>query len=147
MADNSKIVNNSLLKSSISIKSIQNSVSNFAEGIVNAKQTASKIVEQTAADWEMKAILPGEVTVWEKLALRPMCGISNPKQLGPSSDTLAALAAVFSDSFCSILIPAAMTTAFLQPNSPSSTIMSVTVCLLVQITARSGTMGNLVIEG
>jgi len=50
MADNSKIVNNSLLKSSISIKSIQNSVSNFAEGIVNAKQTASKIVEQSAPE-------------------------------------------------------------------------------------------------
>ena len=59
MADNSKIVNNSLLKSSISIKSIQNSVSNFAEGIVNAKQTASKIVEQTNERIKFKQTLIG----------------------------------------------------------------------------------------
>ncbi len=39
------------------------------------------------------------------------------------------------------------TTAFLQPNSPSSTIIFATVCLLVQITARSGMMGSLVIDG
>ena len=59
MSENSKIVNNSLLKSSISIKSIKNSVTNFAEGIVNAKQTASKIVEQTNERIKFKQTLIG----------------------------------------------------------------------------------------
>ena len=59
MSNSSKIVNNSLLKSSISIKSIQNSVGNFAEGIINAKQTASKIVEQTSEKIKFKQTLIG----------------------------------------------------------------------------------------
>ena len=59
MSKNSKIVNNSLLKSSISIKSIKNSVTNFAEGIVNARQTASKIVEQTNERIKFKQTLIG----------------------------------------------------------------------------------------
>ena len=59
MSENSKIVNNSLLKSSISIKSIKNSVTNFAEGIVNARQTASKIVEQTNERIKFKQTLIG----------------------------------------------------------------------------------------
>ena len=59
MSNSSRIVNNSLLKSSISIKSIQNSVGNFAKGIINAKQTASKIVEQTSEKIKFKQTLIG----------------------------------------------------------------------------------------
>ena len=56
---NSKIVNNSLFKSSISIKGIQSSVTNFTKGIVNAKQTASKLVEQTGERIKFKQTLVG----------------------------------------------------------------------------------------
>ena len=56
---NSKIVNNSLFKSSISIKGIQSSVTSFTKGIINAKQTASKLVEQTGERIKFKQTLVG----------------------------------------------------------------------------------------
>ena len=54
MADRKSVVRNSLLKSSINIRSIRNSVSNFTEGFTGALETSSDIVEQTAEQNKFK---------------------------------------------------------------------------------------------
>ena len=54
MADRKSVVRNSLLKSSINIRSIRNSVGNFTEGFTGALETSSDIVEQTAEQNKFK---------------------------------------------------------------------------------------------
>ena len=65
----------------------------------------SRIVEQTAADCDTKAIFPGLATIWEKLALSPIRGINNPRLFGPSIFTLALRAVSISACFKSLSIP------------------------------------------
>ena len=59
MSNNRRIVNNSLLKSSISIKSIQNSVTKFSAGILRARSSAGEIAEITNENNKFKQILIG----------------------------------------------------------------------------------------
>ena len=54
MADRKSVVRNSLLRSSINIRSIRNSVGNFTEGFTGALETSSDIVEQTAEQNKFK---------------------------------------------------------------------------------------------
>jgi len=59
MSNNRRIVNNSLLKSSISIKSIQNSVTKFSAGILRARSSAGQIAEITNENNKFKQTLIG----------------------------------------------------------------------------------------
>ena len=59
MSNNRRIVNNSLLKSSISIKSIQNSVTKFSAGILRARSSAGEIAEITNENNKFKQSLIG----------------------------------------------------------------------------------------
>ena len=54
MADRKSVVRNSLLRSSINIRSIRNSVGNFTEGFTGALEISSDIVEQTAEQNKFK---------------------------------------------------------------------------------------------
>ena len=59
MAENKRIVRNSLLKSSSSINNIQKSVINFGAGITKANTSASKIVQITSDANRFKRTLIG----------------------------------------------------------------------------------------
>ncbi len=50
---------------------------------MSPERAQSRTVVHSAPDWEMKAIFPGSMSVWEKLAFRPMAGTIIPRQLGP----------------------------------------------------------------
>ena len=50
----------SLLKSSISINSIRNSVSNFTKGLISSRETASEIVKKTNENNKFKRTLIGK---------------------------------------------------------------------------------------
>ena len=59
MSNNRRIVRNSLLKSSISIKSIQDSVTKFSAGILRARSSAGQIAEITSNNNRFKQSLIG----------------------------------------------------------------------------------------
>ena len=88
-------------KSSISSNSIskQSPIDTKYEKPISLFLAQSRIVEQTAADCDTKASLPGVATVCEKLAFKPICGISNPKQFEPSRVTLCFAALSLSACF------------------------------------------------
>ena len=60
MAKNTRIVRNSLLKSSLSIKSIQSSVIRFRDGILKARGSFAKIAETTSETNKFKQTLIGK---------------------------------------------------------------------------------------
>jgi len=60
MANNRRIVRNSLLKSSLSIKSIQNSVTKFTSGILKARSSAGEIAKITSDSNRFKQSLIGK---------------------------------------------------------------------------------------
>ena len=60
MAKNTRIVRNSLLKSSLSIKSIQSSVTKFRDGILKARGSSAKIAQTTSESNKFKQTLIGK---------------------------------------------------------------------------------------
>ncbi len=43
----------------------------------------SRTVVNRLSDWERKAVLPGRLAVWARLAFRLICGTMRPMHLGP----------------------------------------------------------------
>ncbi len=60
MANNRRIVRNSLLRSSLSIKSIQNSVTKFTSGILKARSSAGEVAKITSDSNRFKQSLIGK---------------------------------------------------------------------------------------
>ena len=96
----------------------------------------------SAPDCETNATSPDSASVCAKLAFRPRCGLSRPRQFGPSTRSTCGRAAPSIACFCAGLRPAVITTAARVPSRPSSAISSGTLAGGVQITARSGGCGR-----
>ena len=96
----------------------------------------------SAPDCDTNAMSPASASVCAKLAFRPMCGLSRPRQFGPSSRSTCGRAASRIACFCAALSPAVMTIAARVPRRPSASISPGTVCGGVHSTARSGASGR-----
>ena len=96
----------------------------------------------SAPDCDTKAMWPGSASVCAKLAFSPMCGLSSPRQLGPSSRSTRGRAASSMAFFCVAVSPAVITMAALVPRSPSSAISCGTLAGGVHTMASSAATGS-----
>ncbi len=96
----------------------------------------------SAPDCDTNASCPGCAPTWAKLAFRPMCGASRPRQLGPRMRSRCGRAASSMACFTAGSKPAVSTTAARVPRAPRAAISAGTVAGGVQITASSGVSGS-----
>jgi hypothetical protein len=102
----------------------------------------SRIEVASAPDCDTKASDPGCAAMCEKLAFRPACGASSPRQLGPRMRSRCGRAASSMACFVVPSSPAVSTMTARVPRAPRAATRPGTVAGGVQITARSGAEGS-----
>jgi hypothetical protein len=96
----------------------------------------------SAPDCDTKAMSPASASVCAKLALRPRCGVSRPRQFGPSTRSRCGRAASSVCCFCAAVRPAVITIAARVPSAPSAATRPGIVAGGVHSTAMSGGAGR-----
>ena len=107
----------------------------------------SSMAVTSAPDCDTKARAPGRASTCAKLAFRPMCGASKPRQLGPRMRSRWRPAAWSMAALVAASSPAVSTTAARVPRTPKASISPGTLAGGVQITARSGACGRAATSG